>query len=184
MLSYVIGKIILRDESFVILEANSIGYKVFLSPKNLNSIAENGQELKVFTFLRFREPSIELYGFLTYDELRLFEVLNGISGIGPKTALSLTSFGTLENLKKALEKGDNQVKGIGKKKMQKIILEITGKIKEVSASKPSEQKDETMEALISLGFPLQKAKQALSHIPKQIQDPESKIKEALKILGR
>jgi Holliday junction DNA helicase RuvA len=185
MLYSIQGKITLRGENFIVLEtATGIGFKVFLSPKNLNILPENKPELKVFTFLRFREPSIELYGFLTPEELQLFEVLNDISGIGPKTALALTSFGTLEELKKALEKGDGQIKGVGRKKMQKIILELTGKIKEIGSKEASPQKDEALDGLIALGFPAQRAKTALSQIPKEIQDTESKVKSALKILGR
>lgn len=186
MISYLEGTTILKQDNFIILQAGGVGYKVFLSEKSLKATAKKEKLLKLFTFLRLREPTAELYGFLTFEELRLFEVLNDISGVGPKTALSLTSFGTLENLKRTLEKEDTQIKGLGKKKLQKLILELTGKIKELTESPLSQQKekDEALEALLGLGFPAQKAKQALSRIPKEIQDAEAKIKEALKILGQ
>lgn len=186
MISHLRGKILLKKENFVILEVGKIGYKVFLSPKTLNKITKNNQLLKVFTYLYLREETAELYGFLTLKELELFEILNEISGIGPKTALSLADFGSLENLKKIMEEEEEkffqEIKGIGKKKMQKILLELTGKIKQLTQK--STPIDEALEALVSLGFPRQKAKQALEQISKEIEETDKRIKEALKILGK
>ena len=191
MISYLQGSIILRGKDFVILEVQGVGYKVFLSDKTLLKLPKTDHLLKVYTYLHLREGSAELYGFMAFSELELFETLNNISGIGPRTALILAAFGSLENLKGVIDsQGDKffrEVKGIGQKKMQKIILEITGKIKELSrdaASVKVTAEDETVGGLVSLGFSKQQAKSALSCVPEEITNTEQKIKEALKFLNK
>lgn len=185
MISQLKGKIDFKTEKFLIVDVNGLGYKVFCSPNTFKKLPGVGERICLFTFLYSREDTIELYGFLNHQELELFETLNDISGIGPKTAMLLASLGSLEKLKEALEKEKIpfEIKGIGKKKMQKILLELTGKIKEIS-KKEFPQKDEALEALVGLGFPHQKAKAVLSRLPDEIKDTETKIKEALKILGK
>ena len=132
-----------------------------------------------------KEDAAELYGFLGRGELGLFETLNEISGIGPKTAMMLSSLGSLEKLKEIMENGKlpPEIKGIGQKKMQKILLELTGKIKELKTPKNNEAADETLDALISLGFSSQRAQEALSKITEELSR-EERIKKALRILGR
>ncbi|MFH1841174.1 MAG: Holliday junction branch migration protein RuvA [Candidatus Nealsonbacteria bacterium] len=188
MISSLQGKIVKKENKFVVLEVGGVGFKVFLTESALNKIPEKENNLKLHTYLYLKEERVELYGFLTEEELDLFETLKEISGIGPRTALALTSFGSLLNLKNIMEKEEErffrEVKGIGKKKMQKILLELTGKIKESSKSKDPIETDEALNALISIGFPRQKAKEALLNLPSEIQDTEAKIKEAIKVLGR
>ena len=187
MISYLQGKIIFQEKNCIVLDVNGVGFKIFLSEKTSDKIPDNKKNIKVFTYLYLREDKLELYGFLTPEDLRFFEFLNGISGIGPKAALSLSSFSPLENLKKVIEEKDErfyrEIKGIGKKKMQKILLELTGKIQEVG-KKQTLQEGEAVEALTSLGFSSALAKETLSKIPKEIENAEQKVKEALKILGK
>jgi len=189
MISYLEGKIILKEEKFVILNTNGVGFKVFLSEKNLEEI-EEGQEIKTFCFLDVRERALELYGFLKYQELELFESLKSISGVGSKVALKISSLGSLKEIKKDIEEKNTEVfeaiPGVGKKRAQKIILELTGKIeKEFGSKSSSGSKDETaVQALINLGFSKKRAKKALSEIPDDIEKKEERIKEALKILGK
>lgn len=182
MIRHLKGKITYKDIKSFTLENQGIGYKIFCSPGNLKKISK-GEEVKIFTYLHLKEDAIELYGFLTQEELGLFETLNGISGIGPKTALMLASLGSLEKLKEVMEKGSlpPEVKGIGQKKMQKILLELTGKIKEMKINR-EDSSDEALDALISLGFTQQKAKDALSAVPKDLSQ-EERIKKSLKFLG-
>jgi Holliday junction DNA helicase RuvA len=118
--------------------------------------------------------------------LEVFEILEKISGIGPKAALIIASLGNLEDLKKAVETQDfkyfQNIKGVGKKKIQKIILEIGGQIKKIGEfSIP--RKDEALKALVSLGFSSEEAKEALEQVPKEITDIDKRIKKALQILG-
>lgn len=187
MISYLNGKIILKGERFIILEANGIGFKIFLSQKSLGKIPEIGQIAKVFTVLYLKKESIELYGVPSAKELEVFGVLDKISGIGPKIALNLASIGSLEQIKKAIESQDKEfldlTKGIGRKRRQMIILELTGKIKQLDKKEPL-LKDEAFEALVSLGFSRQGANEALSKVPKDIKETEERIKQALKFLGR
>ena len=185
MISYLEGKIIFKGEKFIILDVGGVGYKVFLSQNALNKIPQQGQKLKAFCYQNVRENAIELYGFLDQKELESFETLIDLPSIGPKAALEISSLGSIEKIKTALEKEDEKVIkeifSIGKKKAQIIILELSRKIK----APPKEKKiseDEAFQALINLGFSRQKIKTALSKLPKEIQDPEKKVKEALKIL--
>lgn len=186
MIASLFGKISLKKEKFIVLETNGVGFKVFLSRKSLNTIGSRS-DLKVFCHLNVRENALDLYGFLNQEELDLFEEVSGISGIGPKAALEVSSFGSLEKLEEAIrsenEKAMEEIFIIGKKKAQKIILEISGKMK-TDFKKKSKTVDEVEEALVNLGFPRQRAKEALREIPEQIKGVEEKIKEALKILGK
>ncbi|HDL74882.1 MAG TPA: Holliday junction branch migration protein RuvA [bacterium] len=185
MIAFLSGKIQLKTEKYIILETNGIGYKVFVSKKTFSKIPEKDKLIKIFTSLYLRDERVELYGFLTGKELELFEVLKEISGVGPKSSLVLASFGSLEKLEQAIEKADEdffkEIKGIGKKKMQKIALEITGKIKELG--RVNKKRNEPLEALKVLGFPLKRAEEALSKVPKEIENSEERVKQALKILS-
>lgn len=182
MIHSLTGKITYKDNKALILENQGIGYKVFCSSDTLKRVSE-GQESKLFTHLHVKEDALELYGFLSEEELELFGVLNGISGIGPKTAMMLASLGPLEKLRKMMEAGKlpPEIKGIGQKRMQKILLELTGKIKEIKPVSPDDK--DVLDALISLGFAKEKAIAALTEIPQE-EAKEERIKKAIKILGR
>jgi len=184
MINYLSGKTILKKEKFIILDVGGIGFKVFLSQKTISKIPQEKSELKLFCYLHVRENVLDLYGFLSYDELDFFQILNDISGIGPKAAIEISSLGPIEKLQKEIElKGEKAFEGIhglGKKRIQSIILELSGRIKKIKKEKVE---DETEEALINLGFPRQRAKEALSKVSAEVKTPEEKIKEALRILG-
>jgi len=187
MISYLKGKIILKKEKFIILNVNNVGYKVFVSEKTLSNIS--GEEAELFCSLNVKETSMELYGFLDYEELEFFEILRSISGIGPKASLEIASLGPLENFKKEVEEGNTEIfeniSGIGKKKAQKIILELSGKLKEAmkERKKSNETVSEESQALMNLGFSKQESQEALSKVPSGITSSEERIKKALEILG-
>ena len=187
MISYLQGKIIFKREKFIVLDVNGVGFEIFLSNRTLKSVPQIERNLKLFCHLDVGEKSLRLYGFLNYEELEFFKLVRNISGVGPKAALEISSIGSPKKIKEEIEKENLKifegVSGIGEKKARKIILELSGKIKEVSKEKVKET-DEVEAALINLGFPRQKAKEALSKIPKEIKETQEKIKQALKILGR
>lgn len=209
MISHLRGNIIFRGKDFIVLDVNGVGYKVFLSEKTLLKLPKEDDQpnpvrsktpgasadgqahrtsngVKLFTFLNWREDTVELYGFLTPSELELFETLNGISGVGPRTALQLASFGSLERLKHTIEEGKIAIKGIGRKKLQKIMLELTGKIRELQkapADKGDREEDEALEALVALGFSRARARSALNRVANNVVDTRRRIKEALNILS-
>ncbi len=180
MISFVSGKIAYKDDKSVVVNKQGLGFEIFLSTNNLEKV-NIGEDKDFYTFLFMGEKVLELYGFLSLSELELFKTLNHVSGIGPKTAMILSSVGSLEKLKDSLEKGEIPVKGVGQKKLQKILLEITGKIKEIK--KPI-QKDEVYNALASLGFSKEEIVQAITSIPNEIETPEERIKAALKYLKK
>lgn len=187
MISYLRGKILLKKEKFIILDVNNIGYKVFLSKKSMLDLPEIGGEIRLFCFHDVKEIASDLYGFLNYEELEFFEILNDIRGIGPKAAIELSSLGPLDKIKERIlnqdEKLFSSIPGIGSKKAMTIILELTGKIKNISRGKVSAG-DEAEDALADLGLSRQKIREVLSKIPKEMKDTQERIKEALKILGR
>ena len=188
MISYLSGKIIFKKEKFIILETNSIGYKVFISKKAILGLKE-GQDIKIFSYLNVKENGLELYGFLTNEEFELFEILEQIRGIGPKVALEISSIGPLEKIKNRILAHDEKVfegiPGIGKKRAMAIMVELSGRIISMGEKRNSSQPaDDAEEGLVSLGFSRQKARESLKEIPKEIIDPKIRIKEALKILGR
>ncbi|MBI3631510.1 MAG: Holliday junction branch migration protein RuvA [Candidatus Staskawiczbacteria bacterium] len=188
MISYLQGKIILKRDKFIILQVQDIGYKVFVSRATLLKLPEIGENLKLFCFQNVKEEALDLYGFLTYDELDFFEVLNDIRGVGPKAAIEIASVGPLDRIKERVLMQDEKIfegiPGIGAKKAMTIILELTGKIKMLSGSKSKGPADEAEDALSQLGFSRQQAKDALKQVPASIKNTEERIKQALKTLGR
>ncbi len=184
MISYLNGKIILKRDKFIILEVNNIGYKVFLSRQTLITLPAIGESIKVFVFQNVKEEALDLYGFLAYEGLEFFETLMDIRGVGPKSALDISDLGSLDKIKDRILKQDEKIfegiPGIGSKKAMTIILELTGKIKMVGQKKSS--KDDAEDVLTQLGFSKQQAREALSRVSSK--DPEERIKQALKSLGK
>ncbi|MBZ9578017.1 Holliday junction branch migration protein RuvA [Patescibacteria group bacterium] len=190
MIAYLDGKIIIKKEKFIVLNVNGVGYKVFLSKKSLAKLPEIEKPLKLFCFLNVKENIMDLYGFLNYKELEFFEILESIRGVGPKAALEISSLGSLENIKERILSKDeglfDGIPGIGRKKAMAIILELTGKIRDISKKSAFTKvsADEAEQDLVGLGFSREKARAALARVPKDIKDAEQKIKQALKILGK
>jgi Holliday junction DNA helicase RuvA len=186
MISYLEGKIILKRDKFIILEVNSVGYKVFLSRQSLLRLPEIGSSIKLFTYQNVKEEVLDLYGFLAYEGLEFFETLMDIRGVGPKSALDISDLGSLDKIKERILRQDEKIfegiPGIGSKKAMTIILELTGKIKMLGNKKDSA--DEAESALMQLGFSKQQAKEALTNVPSTIKNSEERIKIALKSLGK
>lgn len=184
MISYLNGRIILKRDKFIIVEVNNIGYKVFLNNQTLLTLPEIGEAIKLFTFQNVKEEVLDLYGFLTYETLEFFETLMDIRGVGPKSALDISALGSLDKIKDRILKQDEKIfagiPGIGSKKAMTIILELTGKINTLGQKKVST--DEAEGTLMQLGFSKQQAKDALSRVTSK--DPEERIKQALKSLGK
>lgn len=186
MISYLSGTILLKTSDYIILSVGNVGYKVFLSEKALGSLKE-GSSFTTFCHLYLRkDETLELYGLKSPEHLQLFSMLNDVSGVGPKAALAMASLGSVEDFKRALVQQDEGffagIKGIGAKKVQKVILELTGKIQRMD-KKAAPQDEEALTALVSLGVPRQKAKQVLDNMDSGLSI-EEKVKAALRVLGK
>lgn len=183
MISSISGKITLKKDKFIVLEANNIGYKVFISRKALFGL-KVGDDLKLSTSLNVKENGLELYGFLTSEEFEFFEILEQIRGIGPKVALEISSIGPLEKIRQRILSHDEKlfdgIPGIGKKRAMAIMVELTGKIQAFSGAKKETSEDEAESALMSLGFSKTQAKEALKRVPKDVSGLEERIKYALR----
>lgn len=189
MIALLKGKIELKTDKFIILDVKGIGYKVFCSASTLKKINEKDKESKFFIHLYPRENILDLYGFLTFEELEFFESLISVSGIGPKAALSVMMLESVKTLKQAIASGQKslltKVSGIGSKTAERIILELKSKIfAPVDGIKQLNADSEAMDALAGLGYPNSAAREALKQVPDKIKKVEDRIKEALKILGK
>ncbi len=136
-----------------------------------------------------REDALDLYGFLTEEELNFFEMLISISGIGPKTALNVLNISTVSTLKRAISTNDTshltKVSGIGKKVAEKIVLELKDKVGSSDENDISLRDEiDAVEALKALGYSQRDAREALKKVEKNIVKTGDRIKEALKILGK
>ncbi len=189
MIASLQGKIELKTDKFVILNIKGVGYKVFCSIATLKRISAQGEEAKLFIHLYSRENILDLYGFLSFEELEFFEMLISISGLGPKAGLAVLSIASLKDLKTSIASGQvsllTKVSGIGKKTAERVILELSSKIlvpgAEVSKLMAD---DETIDALVSLGYTNRQAREAFKQVPGKIKGTTNRIKEALKILGK
>jgi len=183
MISYLSGKIILEKDNFVILLVNGIGYEVFLSSETMLKIADKKDNLNLFCHLDVTERSLKIFGFLSYEEMELFKIVRAISGIGPKVALEISGVGSLQKAKEQIDKGVflEGIVGVGKKRAQKIILELSGKLKKNDSKKSID--NETLQALLGLGFLKAQAKEALSSLEDGLTQ-EERIKKALLFLEK
>ncbi len=188
MISLLQGTIESNTDRYVVIDVNGIGYKVYISGNTFKNLPEKGEKVKLYTYLYVRENIMDLYGFLNPEEMEIFELLISISGIGPKGALSVLTVASIETLKKAIANEESsiltKVSGIGKKMAEKIILELKNKIGDEFIGKGGSANSEAIDALISLGYKLNDAREILKKVPKEIEGVENRVREALKLLGK
>jgi Holliday junction DNA helicase RuvA len=191
MIGFLKGKVELLKRPFVIIDVNGVGYKV-LVPETIYAKLSLGESLKIFTYTYVREDALDLFGFLEAEDLGLFENLLTVSGIGPKTALNIFSFGERKDIIEAIIKGDvtffTSVPRLGTKNAQKIIIELKNKMGS-SADLDLSGKDllenaEVVQALKDFGFSVGEAQKAVREIKQVGLTTEDKIRLALKMLGR
>ncbi|MFH1427557.1 MAG: Holliday junction branch migration protein RuvA [Patescibacteria group bacterium] len=193
MISYLRGKILNKDNGYIILAVNDIGYKIFINPVIYAGL-DIGQLLELYTHQHVREDSLDLYGFKNMTELEMFELLLSISGIGPKSALGVLAIADVNQVKESITRGDpsllTKVSGIGRKTAERVVLELREKITRLvgGASIKSDSgvmaSGDEIDALIALGYSMQQAREALSQVDSKIKDSGERIKEALRKLGK
>ena len=191
MISRLSGTVIDISDKFAVLDVHGVGYKIACSPDTLASLRLD-ELASVYTYLAVREDALDLYGFTSDEDRGFFELLISVSGIGPRSALGILGIASVENLKQAIGTGDTgyltKVSGIGRKTAEKIVLELRDKLRAHVSMKegPSTLRTESdvVEALKSLGYSQNDARDALKEVPVEITGTNARIKEALKILGQ
>ena len=197
MISYIKGNLEAKNLDNVVIDVGGIGYKIFMSINSIERIGEIGTIVKVHTYKRVREDDISLYGFCTNEELRMFEQLIGVSGVGAKSALTILSNISPSSFALAIISGDvNTLKslpGIGAKSAQRMILELKDKMKtqdaiqtEIMPTKTIVTNDkvrDAVEALQVLGYARKDIDLAISNIDTKDLSVEEIIKQGLKYLG-
>jgi len=150
---------------------------------------EGGAPVTLWTHLAVRENAMDLYGFLSPKELDFFEMMIGISGIGPKKAMSIISAASFQTIRRAVGAGDSsflqKIPGVGRKNAEKIIMELSDKLsREEEDGAVVKEEIDAHEALKALGYSFREAKEALALVGKDVQGTNERIRAALKALGR
>lgn len=198
MYSYIRGVLTDQEEDLLVVETRGIGYNIYTTGQTFHSLPSIGEEVKLYTHLHVREDAMILYGFLTKDDLRVFKLLIGVSGIGPKGALAILSVMTTDDLRFAVlgedAKSIARAPGVGAKTAQRLILELKDKLSlsdafeqklahtnEQRAESAKGAKHEAVQALVALGYSSSEALKAISGISiTEETDVEDILKAALK----
>lgn len=189
MIAKIKGQVDFVKDNYAVIETENIGYKVFLTTYAIGKISGK-EDVELFIHTHVREEALALYGFLSLDELEMFELLIAVSGIGPKAALGILTIADPKTIRAAVSNEDSsiltRVSGVGKKTAERVILELQNKIIKMSLSEKENIVYDTdaLEALVSMGYSISEARDALKTISKEISDVGERVKAALRILGK
>lgn len=199
MYAFIEGQVCEKSAHEVILLAGGVGYRIACSMNTLQAIPPVGETVRCYTVFSVREDAMELYGFATKEEKRMFQQLTSISGIGPKVALAILGSMPLKDLNLAILLGDitalSRAPGVGKKTAQRIALELKDKISQddVSsapavagtpvASMAADNVAEALEALAALGYTPTEARAALSQVKNTDASPNELVRLALRAMA-
>jgi len=202
MYAYIKGLLIHKKEEFVVIETGGIGYKIFCHPPMQDRFGKTGDTVCVYTYLYVREDTLALYGFPSQEEHDMFVMLLQVSGIGPKVALALVAQVLPSQFALAVITGDvkrlTQVKGVGKKGAERLILELKDKLKgfafegadgefvvdELISGLASDSRlmQEAMSAMVVLGYTAQEARKAVTSVYRDDIPVEELIRFSLRAL--
>ena len=203
MLSYIIGEVAEISADTVVVENNGIGFNIKTSAMTIDSLPPVGEMVRIYTYLHVREDAMQIFGFLSKDELEVFKLLLNVNGIGPKGALGILSAISTDDLRFAVLSDDvNLIKscpGVGAKTAQKLIIELKDKLRledafEMAVNNKKKKNtvqdntvivmNEAVEALVSLGYSSKDAIAAVKKVENiQNKNSEQILKEALKGLA-
>ncbi len=190
MIATLHGKLQSRTDDSLIINVGGVGFRVRIPSSALANLGAVGSDVMLLTHLHVREDDLSLYGFATEEELRLFETLLTVSGIGPKVALGVLSSASADTLRVAIAQGNldvlTAIPGIGKKTAQRLVLELKGKIDVSGLSEVGELSpldEDVMNALINLGYSAAEATRAARAVPSSAQTVEERVRTALQYLG-
>ena len=205
MIAYVKGELAQKQIGYVVIDVGGLGYKIFMSEPSIDEIGNIGDEVKVHTYYRVSEDDISLFGFNSQEELRMFELLISVSGIGAKTAIAMLACIEPSQFAIAVISDDidtlKKIPGVGPKSAQRIVLELKDKMKKEQqiaelTNATSEQKSkvkkiivtdskvqEAIDALQVLGYTKKDVEKALERIDTTELTVEDIIKQALRELS-
>ena len=209
MLAYIKGKLEMKMTGYVVIDVGGLGYKIFMSEAGSEKLGNIGDLVKVHTYYRVREDDISVYGFNTLEELKMFELLLGVSGVGARTALAMLETCSPSEFAMAVVTEDvkvlTEIPGIGPKSAKRIILELKDKIKkeqEVEAIKEEidkkekrenklfdiaeikEKVSEAIQALQVLGYNKKEIEKAIEKLNYKELSTEELIKKGLNLLNK
>jgi len=193
MISYLKGKVKLFKWGLIILDVHGVGYKIVVNPQIAikNNIVDTGEEVEFFIHEHIREDADDLYGFITYQELELFEMLISVNGVGPKAGMNIMSFAKSDRIVSAISTDDvgffTNISGIGKKAATKIILDLKSKVsgdKNINVLSRGGDSNDLFDALARLGYKNSEIAAIITKIPADIMDLEEKVRWCLKNLAR
>lgn len=200
MFAYIKGILEIKESNYIVIDINGLGYKVFMSQNNIDNIGNIGDSVKVYTYVRVREDDISIYGFITQEQLKMFELLISVSGVGAKSALVMISCIEPSEFAIAVISGNvkvlTKVPGIGNKSAQRIILELKDKLKEeqlenetsnnlkLKEKDNSENINEAISGLMVLGYSKRDIEKAFEHLDIDNLSIEDLIKKGLVLLSQ
>ena len=204
MISYIRGELCDIEEQKAIVDVNGVGYGIYMPQQALSLLPPMGQQVKIHTYLNIREDAMQLFGFLTKEDLNVFRLLIGVNGIGPKAGLNILSCLSPDELRFAVLSGDakaiSATPGIGKKTAEKLILELKDKLNIEDmlehAAHGGDSEDlasgtdtvsntmqaEAVQALTALGYGSAESLRAVKKSSPECSSVEDILKEALKFL--
>lgn len=202
MISYIRGELAYIEEDKVVVDVAGVGYAIFMPGSSIGLLPPIGEEVKIHTYLNVKEDCMQLFGFLTRDDLEVFRLVIGVNGIGPKGGLNILSQLTPDDLRFAVLSGDvkaiSAAPGIGKKTAEKLILELKDKLKLEDALSHSEGKEkekfglqspqgniqgEAVQALVALGYGNTESLRAVKQVAiTEDTQVEEVLKQALKLM--
>lgn len=195
MYYYIKGTLAAKGDNCLVVDAGGVGYRIYTSLNCIEKAGSTGNEITVYTYLNVREDAMELYGFISEDERKMFMLLISVSGVGPKAGLALLSVATPDRLATAIVTGDEKLitkaSGVGPKAAKRIILELKDKIDadvlgidsdgvilSTAEEVIADSRAEAMSALVALGYSSQEAKSVLVKLDANLSTEEL-IKKAL-----
>ena len=198
MIAQIRGRLIHKEPGSVVVEANGLGYRIFVSLTTFYGLPDLDLAVTLHTYTHVREDALQLFGFSTPLEKEMFQILIGVTGIGPKLALNILSGITPEELLHSLDQRDmnrlQSVPGIGRKMAERMVVDLQEKARKIGsriALAPSEARptegwaEDVISALLNLGYKKGQAEKAVEMVFRQ--DPnlalEKALKESLKILA-
>jgi len=191
MLYSVSGKLVLKSGRMAVVETGGLALKVFTNERTIKALPAAGVAVTFFTYLHMREDGLELYGFLSGKELAFFEMLISVSGVGPKSALSIMDVASLDELSAAIKEGRpdlmTKASGVGRKTAERIILDLRTKVQSSESGRVVEKMEgdaDIVEALVGLGYRRDEARASLAKVDQKVHGMQERLKAALAHLTR